>query len=38
MKTKKLIAILALAIAASAWADTWTEPDTGITWTYTVSN
>ena len=38
MIVKNIIAILSLAIAASAWADTWTEPDTGITWTYTVIN
>ena len=29
---------MALACAWSAWADTWIDPDTGITWTYTVSD
>ena len=27
-----------LLAAFGAWADTWTDPDSGITWTYTVSN
>ena len=31
-------AFLSLAGAWSAYADTWTDPGTGITWTYTVSN
>ena len=39
---KKLLAIIAAAVATSAtipaFADTWTDPDTGIEWTYTVTN
>ena len=42
MKTiKKLSAAcvpLSLAGAWRAWTDTWSDPDTGITWTYTVSD
>ena len=37
---KKLLATIAAAtgIAASAFAATWTDPSTGIEWTYTVTN
>ena len=39
---KKLLAIIAAAVATSAtipaFADTWTDPDTGIEWTYTVTD
>ena len=38
MKLLAACALLSLAGAWSAWADTWTDPNTGITWTYTVSN
>ena len=32
--TKKLMMVVAtLAAAFGAWADTWTDPDTGYTWT-----
>ena len=31
---KKIIAILVLAVSAYANADTWTDPETGHTWTY----
>nr|MCR5838594.1 hypothetical protein [Kiritimatiellia bacterium] len=36
---KKLLATIAAAvgIASSAFAATWTDPSTGIEWTYTVS-
>ena len=38
---KKLFAFITAAVAASAilpaLADTWTDPSTGIEWTYTVS-
>ena len=30
------LAIMLLGMAHSAFADTWTDPSTGITWTYTV--
>ena len=33
--TKKLMMMVAVVVAAfGAWADTWTDPDTGYTWTY----
>ena len=34
----KACVLFALSCAWSAWAGTWTDPNTGITWTYTVSN
>jgi len=34
---KKLIAIVAVAAAFGAWAATWTDPDTGYTWTYRIN-
>ena len=34
---KKIVAVMALT-AFTAFADTWTDPETGITWTYTVSS
>lgn len=34
---KKIVAVLVLALAASARATEWTDPDTGITWNYKVS-
>ena len=37
MKRLMMLAVAAL-VALGAWADTWTDPDTGITWTYTVSD
>ena len=37
MKRLMTLAVAAL-VAGGAWADTWTDPDTGITWTYTLSN
>jgi hypothetical protein len=38
-KAVTIIAALAAGVwAFGAWADTWTDPATGITWTYTVSN
>ena len=27
----------AVAVAVGAWADTWTDPDTGYTWTYRIN-
>jgi len=30
------LAIMLLSVTLSAYADTWTDPETGITWTYTV--
>ena len=39
---RKLIALIAAAVATSAtlpaFAETWTDPSTGIEWTYTVTN
>lgn len=35
---RKFIALSIALVSVSALADTWTDPDTGITWTYTVSN
>ena len=36
--TKKLMMLAAaLAVAFGAWADTWTDPDTGYTWTYRIN-
>ena len=37
--TKKLMmmAFAALAVAFGAWAATWTDPDTGYTWTYQIN-
>ena len=35
---KRIIAILTLMMSVNAWADTWTDPDTGMTWTYTTNN
>ena len=37
MKKVLMMALAALA-AGGVWADTWTDPETGITWTYKVSN
>jgi len=33
---KMLMAICAVSLSFLAWADTWTDPSTGITWTYTI--
>ena len=36
--TRKLMMLVAtLAVAFGAWADTWTDPDTGYTWTYRIN-
>ena len=37
--TKKLMmmVVAALAVAFGAWAATWTDPDTGYTWTYQIN-
>ena len=36
--TKQLIVVLFAACAALVvWADTWTDPDTGYTWTYRIN-
>lgn len=36
---KIIISVSAVLFAALVtWGDTWTDPDTGITWKYTVSN
>ena len=36
--TKKLMMVVAtLAAAFGAWAETWTDPDTGYTWTYHIN-
>jgi hypothetical protein len=37
MKKMLMMALAALA-AGGVWADTWTDPETGIMWTYTVSD
>ena len=34
---KRNLTLFAIICAVSAWADTWTDPDTGITWNYSVS-
>ena len=40
MKAKILAACTLLSLTGTwrAWADKWTDPDTGISWTYTVSD
>ena len=40
LKAGKAVVVLFAAMlnASVAWADTWTDPDTGYTWTYTISN
>ena len=36
--TKKLtMRAAAVAAASVAWAETWTDPDTGYTWTYRIN-
>ena len=37
--TKKLMMMVVAALAAAfgAWAETWTDPDTGYTWTYSIN-
>ena len=34
---KSIFAAVGLLVAAGAWAATWTDPDTGYTWTYYVN-
>ncbi len=34
---KRLLAMLVLSMSVSALADTWTDPDTGYTWTYRIN-
>lgn len=38
MVRKLMMQCLAATAMFSVWADAWTDPDTGITWTYTVSD
>lgn len=33
MTKKLMMMVVAVAVAFGAWADTWTDPDTGYTWT-----
>ena len=37
MKTKLMMMAAAVAVAFGAWAETWTDPDTGYTWTYQIN-
>ena len=37
MKTRIALFLAAMMAAACAQADTWTDPDTGYTWTYRIS-
>ncbi len=36
-KKLMMMVVAALAAAFGAWADTWTDPDTGYTWTYRIN-
>ena len=37
MNKKLAMMFAALAVAFGSWADTWTDPDTGYTWTYRIN-
>ena len=37
MIKKLMMMVAAVAAAVGAWADTWTDPDTGYTWTYRIT-